>query len=99
VHLGPESLPGLVYLVEHATDVEIIPAAGAAIRQLRGRLERDLADWRGWTWRRQRLSEIVIPAAARLPDTAGTPNWTGARRGVIMPAPAGAAWWVDPGWR
>lgn len=71
--LGPEALPALYTLAPHVppscAPLAIhgvrpadAPAVRSAIERLQAALHADLADWRGWTWRRQRLAESA-PAA------------------------------------
>jgi len=54
--LGPEALPALAQLVDRAADPVVRTRAAAEEARLRADVDADLASWRGWTWRRQRLA-------------------------------------------
>jgi len=55
-HLGQEALPALELLAERATDEQVRRVAQKDADLVRADLKEQLADWRGWTWRRARLS-------------------------------------------
>jgi hypothetical protein len=74
-HLGPSSLPALQRLVLESPDfsgdanAEIHKAwiqsrAVEISKSLVERLDRQTADWRGWTWRRHRLSSMAASVRA-----------------------------------
>lgn len=63
-HLGPESLPSLHWVRENgAPKTDAARAAGHAADRLSVALQHDLADWRGWTWRRAQLASAGDSAA------------------------------------
>lgn len=64
-HLGPETLPALVYLVDKSGDPTVLPAAYAAFERLKAGLQADADSWRGWTWRRQRLAQVDVSRGLR----------------------------------
>ena len=54
--LGPETLPALRYL-SAVPDAEPVNGLADTIARLEADLDASLNDWRGWTWRRQRLAQ------------------------------------------
>jgi hypothetical protein len=61
LRLGPDALPGLVRLHVRLEEGEARARVRHYIQCLRRRLMADLANWRGWTWRRHRLTELPFP--------------------------------------
>ncbi len=59
--LGPETLPALIRLDGALDDFMKKEEVRGTIARLQRSLERDLADWRGWTFRRQRLGLLDFP--------------------------------------
>ena len=59
--LGPDTLPALARLFPHVTDPARSAELNSAMLRLRQVLARDLANWRGWTWRRHRLAQLRLP--------------------------------------
>lgn len=59
--LGPETLPALLRLERALIDRPKGKHVRATIARLKKSLDDDLADWRGWTYRRQRLSRLEFP--------------------------------------
>ncbi len=68
--LGPAALPALERLEREAPD--LAPAAHAAAVPLVRRLRAQAGNWRGWTWRRQRLRDAF--AEFRVNQIGMTPN-------------------------
>lgn len=60
-HLGYEALPGLHRLAGASDDTETRAWAIEAIVRLESRLDHETTDWRGWTWRRDRLITETAP--------------------------------------
>jgi len=56
LQLGPESLPALGWLIEKNDDPRVQVNAARVADDLRQKLAGDLQDWRGWCFRRHRLS-------------------------------------------
>jgi hypothetical protein len=67
-HLGPAALPALVRVPRHMLDR---PELHEVIARLRHDLDHDLRNWRGWTFRRYRLTRLEFP-----PIPAGMTNLT-----------------------
>ena len=67
-HLGPEALPALLWLADQLRDGPVADACRQRAANLRARLAEPLADWRGWTWQRARLAEL-LPVPAPTPVT------------------------------
>jgi hypothetical protein len=59
--LGPDALPALLELQRETRGSLHEPVVRGAIKRLRSGLQTDLASWRGWTLRRQRLSRLDYP--------------------------------------
>jgi hypothetical protein len=59
--LGEESLPALRRLEPQLDTPASRAAAVGLIAELNGRITAEMADWRGWTWRRARLSAEFSP--------------------------------------
>jgi len=55
--LGRTSLPALSWFAVKASDSPAAATALAVANRLRSQLENELADWRGWTWRREHLAQ------------------------------------------
>ena len=70
--LGPETLPALLQLADQSPTPPNVVAVHATIARLREDLRTDLSDWRGWTWRRQRLLQLAPPAPL-VPSTRPAP--------------------------
>ena len=64
--LGPEALPAVCWALENFQDAGTQKNLQAVQTALEAALARDLANWRGWTWRRQRLSAGLQERAAAL---------------------------------
>jgi hypothetical protein len=59
--LGPDTLPALRQLAGKTRGARTALAVHQTIERLRTDLQADLASWRGWTWRRQRLGQLEYP--------------------------------------
>ncbi len=58
--LGYDTLPALVWLADHIKSSPQAPRVGNAISYLRRDLQNDLRNWRGWTFRRERLRQLGV---------------------------------------
>jgi hypothetical protein len=67
-HLGPEALPALRAFTAHTAGTPAATRAAAAAGRLQERLASDLANWRGWSWERDRLSRQESRTSAAPPD-------------------------------
>jgi hypothetical protein len=81
-HLGPESLPALVWFVGNFADSPRTPYVRDSIGCMQAQLGKTLSDWRGWTWRRLRGDRLAGP-------------WV--RHGTPSPLPPAATDRIAPG--
>jgi hypothetical protein len=54
--LGPDALPAIRWAQDHVTDETLLAGLRQSQATLEESLAADLSNWRGWTWRRQRLA-------------------------------------------
>ena len=59
--LGPDTLPGLLWLAGRIKDSPEAEVVHGAITRLRTELQAELRNWRGWTFRRYRLAQLRFP--------------------------------------
>jgi hypothetical protein len=59
--LGYDALPGFLALSQQTTDPDLRKRISDASVRLRRDLAEDQRDWRGWTWRRERLANLQLP--------------------------------------
>jgi len=57
--LGPDSLPALAWLMEQTDDRRVQTNGPMYIEQLKEELTRQTRNWRGWCYRRHRLSRYI----------------------------------------
>ncbi len=66
--LGPDALPAIRWAQGHVTDEALLNGLAKSQETLEESLAADLSNWRGWTWRRQRLaaeSHVTMAHAGR----------------------------------
>jgi len=68
--LGPDTLPALLRLAGELQEWSAKRAMHDTIERLRVDLQADLSSWRGWTWRRQRLTRLAVPDRFGIPANA-----------------------------
>ena len=65
--LGPDALPAVVWLAGELGDSSKTPEIAQTVFRLKAMLRRDLRDWRGWTYRRHRLTQLKLPDGTPTP--------------------------------
>jgi hypothetical protein len=57
--LGPEAMPALEKLRKEDKDPGHQKYLDEVLAGMRGELKEELKDWRGWTWRRERIAQVT----------------------------------------
>ncbi len=69
--LGPDTLPALISFAEKTKNRHQLQKVHNTIARLHTQLKNNLDNWRGWTWRRQRLMELEYPETTIKPSFEG----------------------------